>query len=185
MVAQNGRKRVLKRNGNGNGNGAGRRAVAIRARRVPPVARSAPKMKVKPVNALSDVWDTVKRALNRPAVVLVLIAVVIFWIDHYDKNGFVQRKCNGTDTPLCKWVLKNFELVAGIVIFAPALYDLPQNVMLIASVISIGAILLLPVMHWWVYAAAAFAMHTYFTSRNIQTRILVIFIAVIVFLMFR
>lgn len=135
--------------------------------------------------ALQDVVDTIKRALNRPAVVLVLVAVAIFWVDHYDKSGFVHRKCDGSTSPLCKWLISNFEQFAGLVVFVPALYDLPQNVMLTAAIVSIGAIFLLPAMELWVYAAAAFALHTYFTSRVTTTRIIVIIAAVVVFLVFR
>nr|DAZ87786.1 TPA_asm: hypothetical protein 2 [Meterori virus] len=135
--------------------------------------------------ALQDIADTIKRALNRPAVVLVLVAVVLFWIDHHDKNGFIHRKCDGSTSGLCKWMLQNFDCFAGMVVFAPALYDLPQNIVLTATFISLGAIFLLPPMEIWVYAASAFALHTYFTSRVTTTRIFVIVIAVIIFLIFK
>nr|DAZ87853.1 TPA_asm: ORF3 [Clonorsi virus 1] len=135
--------------------------------------------------ALQDIADTIKRALNRPAVVLVLVAVVLFWIDHHDKNGFVHRKCDGSTSGLCKWMLQNFDCFAGMVVFAPALYDLPQNIVLTATFISLGAIILLPPMEIWVYAASAFALHTYFTSRVTTTRIFVIIIAIIIFLIFK
>lgn len=136
-------------------------------------------------NAAQDVYDTLKRALNKPTVVLVLAAVVIFWIDHYDKSGFVHRKCDGSASPLCKWFTTNFNVAAGLVIFAPALYDLPSPIILTATAVSYGAILLLPAMEFWVYAAAAFALHTYFTSRTMHTRLLVIVLAILVFLIFR
>lgn len=185
----NGSSNVPPRNGNGNGTIQRIRASLSmppnRSRQRPinvAVRRRTPR---RIINAAQDTWDTLKRALNRPVVVLILLAVVIFWIDHNNNDGFIHRKCSNSTTPVCKWVLDNFKVVSGLVIFLPALYDLPSNVVFTASALAVTLILLLPPMEFWVYACAAFALHTYFTSRIMQTRLLVIVIAVVVFLLFR
>lgn len=135
------------------------------------------------VDVMRDVVQTVTEALNRPPFILILALCVLFFIEHYNKNGILHDYCDSKESNFfCKFFKSSKDKVFGMVICLPAVYDLPNEHSLVVGIITFASIYLLPTASILIYGIVAASIHTFYRARNNQTRYFVIFIIIVCYI---
>lgn len=135
----------------------------------------------QPKDIFNDVYETLVWLVKKPRVAIILLAVVLFYIDHAHSKGFVHKRCDGSTNAACIWILGNFENFQGFVVMAPFIYDLPEDIRPITGALTYAAVYLLPSQAFWVYGAAGVAIHTFFRSKNTQTKLVLAISAAVIY----
>lgn len=138
-------------------------------------------------SVVADVTSTFTKGLNRPLVLLSVVCVIALVVTHSsDFTSGVLGKWvaeKSTTNSLAKWVHENQARFLGLVIFLPALIDSPENVRVAVALASVFWVMLIPAASIYEYVVQAFALHTYFRVRLQGSRVLILVIVGVLYLL--
>ncbi|AQM55313.1 hypothetical protein 3 [Loreto virus] len=154
-------------------------AVAPRPRVYTPVKTVSPQKKSKSFDlgdATSDIFNSFTSALNKPAVIVLVALVASIVLTHQTSfaTSTIGKFLKDSDNSIAKWILKNSTKFLGMLIFIPALYNLPSKLRPVISIATVFWCLLVPESSIYQYVIQSFSLHTYFKVSQSNTRLLIV-----------
>ncbi|QOJ43135.1 ORF3 [Nelorpivirus dungfly] len=132
-------------------------------------------------DACDDIYTSLTSALNKPVLFILTALVSCVVLTHQTSfaTSFIGKIASQSDNTVSKWIIANSSKFLGMLIFLPALYDLPKKIRPIASISTIFWTLLIPESSIYQYVVQSLALHTYFKVSRPNTRFLIILVVAV------
>lgn len=136
------------------------------------VAQKAPRSRGEIDAVIADVRDSLISSINRPIVLCVLsvIIMLIFTSGPNFSSGILAPFIKSSDTAAANWIRNNTNKFTGLLVFTPAVLDLPQSIRMPVAAFVVAWVMVIPEATVYEFFLQAFLLHTFFRVRRVNTK---------------
>nr|ABC86319.1 IP15837p [Drosophila melanogaster] len=131
--------------------------------------------------AIDEIFNTFSRPLANPTFLVTIVLTLGIFLTHdfYSKEGVLFDWLSNYDNSFTTWVGQNAFKFAGLIIFIPAVIDIPKKNQVMLACLAFLWVMFVPESTVLEYAIQALALHTYFRVKTDNARFVVVLIVVV------
>lgn len=137
------------------------------------VKQNTPKSRGEVEAVIADVRDSLVSSINRPIVLCVLsvIVMLIFTSGPNFSSGVLAPFIKSSDTAAANWIRNNTNKFTGLLVFTPAVLDLPYSVRMPIAAFVVVWVMVIPEATVYEFFLQSILLHTFFRVRRVNTKI--------------